>query len=130
MHTQLLKQFSSILTLTLISLFFTSSTPGYDENGNDIDECAVYQPCPEGYTCLNTPGAYLCQPLEGYELEDELVLQEPSAGFYCISASCTDLGFCQAQCTKCGRIYAAAVWGKPTIIIGICKCSSIHFKPY
>lgn len=52
MNTQLLKQFSSILTLTLISLFFTSSTPGYDENGNDIDECAVYQPCPEGYTCL------------------------------------------------------------------------------
>ena len=32
--------------------------PGYDEFGNDINEC-LEDPCPEGYTCMNLPGSFL-----------------------------------------------------------------------
>lgn len=39
--------------LLLIDIIVTSSVePGYDENGEDIDECALYESCPEGYMCV------------------------------------------------------------------------------
>lgn len=42
---------------------------GYDENGQDIDECALYAPCPEGYVCINLPGSYRCEALPDFEGE-------------------------------------------------------------
>ena len=33
--------------------------PGYDENGQDINEC-IQEPCPPEYICVNLPGSYIC----------------------------------------------------------------------
>ena len=64
MKTKLLKQISGCILLITVCLFFTSSiTPGYDENGNDINEC-LNDPCPDGFVCINTPGSYQCLAIE------------------------------------------------------------------
>ena len=55
----------SFLLIASSFLFSSSGTPGYDEFGNDIDECALYVPCPDGYTCINTMGSYLCYSPDG-----------------------------------------------------------------
>ena len=57
---------ASMLAVGIIASAFTE--PGYDENGNDINEC-VFEPCPYGYTCLNIPGSYLCQSPDGEIVE-------------------------------------------------------------
>jgi len=47
------------IALLAISIMTTSSVnPGYDEFGNDNNEC-LEDPCPEGYTCMNLPGSFL-----------------------------------------------------------------------
>ena len=47
------------IALLAISIMTTSSVnPGYNEFGNDINEC-LEDPCPEGYTCMNLPGSFL-----------------------------------------------------------------------
>lgn len=89
--------------LLLIGIVATSSVkPGYDENGEDIDECALYEPCPEGYMCRNLLGSYLC---EG-----------------------SGMGTCTAVCHRCLRSYSAPVIGKAYLINGFCICGSMSFK--
>ena len=47
------------IALLAISIMTTSSVnPGYDEFGNDINEC-LEDPCPEGYTCYL--GKFFCE---------------------------------------------------------------------
>lgn len=57
---------ASMLAIGIIAS--ASTEPGYDENGNDINEC-TFAPCPSGYTCLNIPGSYLCQSPDGEIIE-------------------------------------------------------------
>lgn len=52
------KRLISLLAGSLI--FINAGLPGYDNNGNDIDECQYFGTCPPGYTCQNTPGSFLC----------------------------------------------------------------------
>lgn len=40
-------------------IFISAGVPGYDHNGNDIDECQD-NPCPPAYFCRNVPGSYFC----------------------------------------------------------------------
>ena len=59
MKTNLRKMILWTIALLAISIMTTSSVnPGYDEFGNDINEC-LEDPCPEGYTCMNLPGSFL-----------------------------------------------------------------------
>lgn len=114
--------------LLLIGIVATSSVkPGYDENGEDIDECALYEPCPEGYMCRNLLGSYLC---EGSGMGSEnLTLDDVAAGgIYSVSAECSGLGTCTAVCHRCLRSYSAPVIGKAYLINGFCICGSMSFK--
>ena len=55
----LFKTFPTRIILFLSILLLTASTtPGYDENGKDINECMEIGACPDGYTCINTPGSF------------------------------------------------------------------------
>lgn len=57
----------------------SSVNPGYDEFGNDINECEQ-DPCPEGYTCINLPGSFLCEGVDiEFTLED---ITDPGFGLY------------------------------------------------
>ena len=59
------KQLKVMITLvTSVVCLMALKAPGYDENGQDINEC-LEAPCPEGYTCLNLPGSYLCEAPDG-----------------------------------------------------------------
>ena len=59
MKTNLRKMILWTIALLAISIMTTSSVnPGYNEFGNDINEC-LEDPCPEGYTCMNLPGSFL-----------------------------------------------------------------------
>ena len=71
MKTNLRKMILWTIALLAISIMTTSSVnPGYDEFGNDINEC-LEDPCPEGYTCMNLPGSFLWEAPDG-ELSKEM----------------------------------------------------------
>lgn len=56
---------ASVILLLVVVCLTASSTPGYDDNGLDIDECQIPGSCPFEYTCINTPGGYYCiSPME------------------------------------------------------------------
>lgn len=69
MKTHFLKTtlWSSLLMASSF-LFSSSGTPGYDESGNDIDECQE-APCPYEYTCINIQGSFFCISPEGEVIE-------------------------------------------------------------
>ena len=123
----LFKTFSAGIVLSLSILLLTASTtPGYDENGKDINECLEIGTCPEGYTCINTPGSYLC---EGENINFEIgETSTPSAGqYYFVIGTCIGVkGICSAQCTNCNRIYSALL-GKAYNVSGICVCGETTF---
>ena len=51
-----------------------SDIDGYDDNCNDIDECANVGPavtCGPYSECVNTDGAFICKCNEGYERLEE-----------------------------------------------------------
>ena len=59
------------IALLAISIMTTSSVnPGYDEFGNDINEC-LEDPCPEGYTCMNLQEVF-CEKLQMVKLSKEM----------------------------------------------------------
>lgn len=109
----------------------TNNTPGYDENGQDIDECALYAPCPEGYICRNLPGSYICEAEPGFEGE---VPSQPNPGggitpTHSIFAHCVGTSLlCSALCQDCLRLYTSYALGKATNIQGTCLCGKKNFK--
>ena len=132
-----MKQIAVLAVLLVAALCFTSSSePGYDENGQDIDECAtILDICPEGYRCLNLPGSYLCEALPGTEVPDQpdlkLTIEGNYSGlFYSVRAKCTGLGSCTAVCTNCLKSYSYHVIGKAHSINGFCVCGSISFRGF
>ena len=71
MKTNLRKMILWTIALLAISIMTTSSVnPGYDEFGNDINEC-LEDPCPEGYTCMNLPGSFLWEAPDGEIIEGD-----------------------------------------------------------
>ena len=71
MKTNLRKMILWTIALLAISIMTTSSVnPGYDEFGNDINEC-LEDPCPEGYTCMNLPEVF-CEKLQMVKLSKEM----------------------------------------------------------
>lgn len=127
MKTRHGKNFLWITMLLLIGIVATSSVkPGYDENGEDINECALYNPCPEGYMCKNLLGSYLC---EGLDIELDLCESSASgSGFaYCVYGKCIGInGFCEAKCVSCWRRYRALI-GKAYDVNGVCICGGTNF---
>nr|WP_306448244.1 calcium-binding EGF-like domain-containing protein [Odoribacter splanchnicus] len=130
----LIRQMSGLTVLVTIVFCLTSSSiPGYDENGNDIDECQLYAPCPDGYLCLNIQGSYLCEALPGVDEETgpklNLHLDNSSSGlFYRVEARCTSLGNCTAICNRCYKSYSYPTIGRAHSISGFCVCGSLSFK--
>lgn len=121
----LLKLFVINATLVMYALcFISSTTPGYDENNNDINECVTPGACPEGYECINLPGSYLCKGEGLLEIEGEI--QSPGQ-YYEVKAQCIADGLCSAQCNYCYRMYTARVMGKAVDIHGICICGHTSF---
>lgn len=130
MKTNLKKMALLIVSLFTISLITSSSiTPGYDENGQDIDECSLYiNICPEGYVCRNLPGSYICIG-DGIELKGES--SKPGVVAHVIYATCIGLdSFCKAKCDKCPRVYTSFTLGEAKNIFGICICGSTSFSAY
>lgn len=123
----LMKQIAVLAVLLATALCFTSSSePGYDENGQDINECAKYPDlCPEGYECLNLPGSYMCVGNSPFQL------QGSGAGLiYYVYGQCGGIiGKCKAECTHCGRKYSASVTGHAYNVMGTCVCGEHEFKP-
>ena len=71
MKTNLRKMILWTIALLAISIMTTSSVnPGYNEFGNDINEC-LEDPCPEGYTCMNLPGSFLWEAPDGEIIEGD-----------------------------------------------------------
>ena len=130
MKTRHEKNFLWVTMLLLIGIIATSSVePGYDEYGNDIDECAHYGACPAGYECRNLPGSYMCVG-DGIELEcdnsgSDLVV-------HVIYATCVGISnpICQAKCVRCPRVYKACILGRAENIHGTCVCGSTSFSAY
>lgn len=60
---------ASVMLLLVVVCLTASSTPGYDDNGLDIDECQIPGSCPFEYTCINTPGGYYCISPDGEVIE-------------------------------------------------------------
>ena len=122
----LFKSFPTRIILFLSILLLTASTtPGYDENGKDINECMEIGACPDGYTCINTPGSFYCEG-EGIETEmttDKIINED----FYKVKAKCTGLRISKVACTQCPRTYSTTVVGKACAISGFCVCGSISF---
>lgn len=114
----------------------TSTMPGYSENGQDINECSLYTDvCPEGYSCINLPGSYICEAMPGFEGETpdpnpggSIIIPPKSHSILAICVGPTPL--CAAICTNCMTLYASYALGIPTKIIGICTCNNTIFKPF
>ena len=122
-----MKQIAVLAVLLATALCFTSSSePGYDENGQDINECMTDGACPEGYTCINLPGSYLCEGSSPFQLEKG----NGSGLFYYVTGGCAGiLGICWAECTKCHSTYVAAVSGQAYDVRGYCFCGNKTFRP-
>lgn len=117
----------SIADMTLLN------PPGYDINGQDIDECSVYAPCPEGYTCKNLPGSFVCEASPGYEGETGGGTTRPDIGnnHYSVTAECVGTaGECKAKCKKCCSIYTAFQSGTAINITGTCQCGNRSFNSF
>lgn len=123
-----MRQIAVLTALLVAALCFTSSSePGYDENGQDINECAMYPDlCPEGYECWNLPGSYMCVGNSPFQLQGS-----GSSLIYYVSGQCGGLlGDCEVECTHCYRKYSASVTGQAYNIIGTCVCGEHDFRPY
>ena len=123
-----MKQIAVLAVLLVAALCFTSSSePGYDENGQDINECAMHSNiCPEGYECWNLPGSYMCVGNIPFQLQGS-----GSSLIYYVSGQCGGLlGDCEVECTHCYRKYSASVTGQAYNIIGTCVCGEHDFRPY
>lgn len=55
----------SLLVFSALLITVAYSAPGFDTNGNDINECE-YDPncCPPCMLCINTYGSYYCAPTD------------------------------------------------------------------
>lgn len=123
-----MRQIAVLAVLLVAALCFTSSSePGYDENGQDINECATYPDlCPEGYECWNLPGSYMCVGNSPFQLQGS-----GTGLIYYVYGQCVGMdGPCVAQCTKCTRLYQGSLIGEARNVSGTCICGGHEFKPY
>lgn len=124
-----MKQIAVLAVLLATALCFTSSSePGYDENGQDINECMTDGACPEGYECRNLPGSFQCIPIPG--ITDPFELQGAGTGLiYYVTGQCVGLfSPCMAECTQCGRDYKGSPIGKARNVMGTCICGGHNFN--
>lgn len=59
---------------------------------DDVDECALGNPCPNGVACTNLFGSYQCQCPDGYAGKDCTVPYSP-----CVPGTCLNGGTCQVE---------------------------------
>lgn len=123
-----MKQIAVLAVLLATALCFTSSSePGYDENGQDINECMTGKACPERYTCINLPGSYLCEPIPG--IVNPFSLKNGAGAIYYLWGSCGGLQYdCEARCTQCYREYYGGPIGRAYALMGKCVCGCKSFE--